>query len=103
MPGHAFMGRPAARLEMMALVIHSYVLVSNVVKRRWLYPYGCNLLIYVIRRPCSLDKLITRNRTIVQASDMLGDCFAKCHSCSKKLHLQAYLEMLWSETGYFGL
>ena len=23
--------------------------------------------------------------------------------CSKKLHLQSYLEMLWSETGYFGL
>ena len=23
--------------------------------------------------------------------------------CSKKLHLQYYLEMLWSETGYFGL
>ena len=25
------------------------------------------------------------------------------HECSKKLHLQSYLEMLWSETGYFGL
>ena len=24
-------------------------------------------------------------------------------SCSKKLHLQSYLEMLWSETGYFEL
>ena len=23
--------------------------------------------------------------------------------CSKKLHLQSYLDMLWSETGYFGL
>ena len=23
--------------------------------------------------------------------------------CSEKLHLQSYLEMLWSETGYFGL
>ena len=23
--------------------------------------------------------------------------------CSKKLHLQSYLEMLWSEMGYFGL
>ena len=23
--------------------------------------------------------------------------------CSEKLHLQLYLEMLWSETGYFGL
>ena len=23
--------------------------------------------------------------------------------CSKKLHLQSYLEMLWSKTGYFGL
>ena len=23
--------------------------------------------------------------------------------CSKKLHLQSYLEMLWPETGYFGL
>ena len=23
--------------------------------------------------------------------------------CSVKLHLQSYLEMLWSETGYFGL
>ena len=23
--------------------------------------------------------------------------------CSKKLHLQSYLEILWSETGYFGL
>ena len=27
MSGHAFMDRPAARLETMALVIHSYVLV----------------------------------------------------------------------------
>ena len=25
------------------------------------------------------------------------------YSCSKKLHLQSYLEMLWSETVYFGL
>ena len=23
--------------------------------------------------------------------------------CSEKLHLQSYLEMLWSKTGYFGL
>ena len=23
--------------------------------------------------------------------------------CGEKLHLQSYLEMLWSETGYFGL
>ena len=23
--------------------------------------------------------------------------------CSEKLHLQSYLEILWSETGYFGL
>ena len=23
--------------------------------------------------------------------------------CSKKLHLQSYLEMIWFETGYFGL
>ena len=23
--------------------------------------------------------------------------------CSEKLHLQSYLEMLWSERGYFGL
>ena len=23
--------------------------------------------------------------------------------CSDKLHLLSYLEMLWSETGYFGL
>ena len=35
--------------------------------------------------------------------------FASCISpvsvlrCSKKLHIQSYLEMLWSETGYFGL
>ena len=26
-----------------------------------------------------------------------------CQSCSDKLHLQSYLEMLWSKTGYFGL
>ena len=24
-------------------------------------------------------------------------------SCSKKLHIQSYLEMLWSKTEYFGL
>ena len=24
-------------------------------------------------------------------------------SCSEKLHLQSYLEMIWSKTGYFGL
>ena len=23
--------------------------------------------------------------------------------CSERLHLQSYLEMLWSKTGYFGL
>ena len=33
-PGHAFMDRPAARLETMALVIRSYVLVYVVGKRR---------------------------------------------------------------------
>ena len=25
------------------------------------------------------------------------------YSCSEKLHLQSYLEMIWSKTGYFGL
>ena len=34
MSGHALMGRPAARLEMMALVIRSYVLVYIVAKRQ---------------------------------------------------------------------
>ena len=28
---------------------------------------------------------------------------AASDTCSEKLHLQSYLEMLWSETGYFGL
>ena len=27
----------------------------------------------------------------------------KVEFCSEKLHLQSYLEMLWFETGYFGL
>ena len=31
---HALIGRPAARLEMMVLVIHSYVMVCIVGKRR---------------------------------------------------------------------
>ena len=34
MPSHALMGRPAARLETMVLVISSYVLVCIVGKRR---------------------------------------------------------------------
>ena len=64
MSSHALMGRPAARLEKMALMINSYVLVWNVGKRRWLPPYGCNFLIYVIISPCSLDKLLTSNQTL---------------------------------------
>ena len=38
--GHVFMGRPTARLETMALVISSYLLVCILGKRRWLSPYG---------------------------------------------------------------
>ena len=34
MSGHALMGRPAARLEMMVLVFRSYVLVCVISKRR---------------------------------------------------------------------
>ena len=29
--------------------------------------------------------------------------FPNLYLCSEQLHLQSYLEMLWSETGYFGL
>ena len=61
---YTLMGRPAAILETMALIIHSYVLVLNVGKRRWISPYGCNFLIYMIRRPCYLYKYITRNQTL---------------------------------------
>ena len=33
-----------------------------------------------------------------------GDaCLGARLGCSKKLYLQSYLEILWSETGYFGL
>ena len=46
--GHALMGRPAARLERMALVFSLYVLVCVVDKRWVLFLYGCNLLIYVM-------------------------------------------------------
>ena len=38
----------------------------------------------------------------------LGSCYvvgkpSDERECSEKLHLQSYLEMLWSKTGYFGL
>ena len=61
---HVLMGRPSARLETMVLVFSSYVLVFVVGKRRWLSLYGCYFLFYVIRRPCSLDILLTKNRTL---------------------------------------
>ena len=64
MYGHTFMGRPAARLETMALLISLYVLVCIVGKRRWLFPYGCNLLIYVMILPCYLQKPLTRNQKL---------------------------------------
>ena len=64
MSGHALMGRPAARLETMALVFSSYVLVCVICKRRWIYLYGCYFLIYVMILPCSLQKPLTRNQTL---------------------------------------
>ena len=64
MPGQALMVRPSARLETMALVKRSYVLVRMVDKRRQLSLYGCYFLIYVIRRPCSLDISLTTNWTL---------------------------------------
>ena len=64
MSGHVLMGRPAARMEMMALVICSYVLVLNVGKRRWLSLYGCDFLIYEIRCPCSLHISLIMNQTL---------------------------------------
>ena len=64
--GHALMVRPAARLETMELLISSYVLVCIVGKRRWISLYGCYFLIYVIRRPCSLDILLTKNSNFIQ-------------------------------------
>ena len=38
MSGHTLMGHPAARLETMTSVIHFYVLVYTVGKRRWISP-----------------------------------------------------------------
>ena len=64
MSGHALMGRPAARLETMALVFISYVFVCFVDKRRWLSLYGCYFLIYVMILPCSLEKLLTMNQKL---------------------------------------
>ena len=64
MYGQALMSRPAARLETMALVIRLYVLVCIVGKRRRLSPYGCNLLLYVMILPCSLQKPLTRNQNL---------------------------------------
>ena len=58
------MGRPAARLETMLLMISSFVLVCIVGKRQQLSLYGCYFLICVIRRPCSLDILLTMNQTL---------------------------------------
>ena len=68
MSGHMLMGHQDARLETMVLVIRSYVLVYIVGKMRWISPYERNLLMYVIRRPCSLGKLLTRNRTLFNVS-----------------------------------
>ena len=62
--GHTLMGRPAARLETMVLVFSSYVVVFIVDKSRCLSLYGCYFLIYVIRRPFSLDISLTGNRTL---------------------------------------
>ena len=64
MSGHALMGRPSSRMETMALVFSSYVVVCIVDKRRWLSLYVCYFLIYVIRRPCSLGVSLTTNRTL---------------------------------------
>ena len=61
---HALMGRPAARLETIALVIYFYVLVCIVGKRRRVFLYVCYFLIYMIRRPCPLDISLTINRTL---------------------------------------
>ena len=35
--------------------------------------------------------------------DMSWRNVASVLDCSDKLHLQSYLEMIWSKTGYFGL
>ena len=68
MSSHALIVRPAARLETIVLVIHSYVLLQSVHKTEWLSSYGCYFLIYVIRCTCSLDVSLTRNRTLFNLS-----------------------------------
>ena len=45
MSDHTLIGRPAARLEMIVLVIRPYVLVYIVGKSQWLSTYECNFLI----------------------------------------------------------
>ena len=45
-------------------LISSYVVVGVLDKRRVLSLYGCNLLIYVMILPCSLQKPLTRNQTL---------------------------------------
>ena len=64
MSGHALMGRPAARLEMIALEFSSYVVVCIVDKRQLLSVYGCYFLIYVMILPCSLQKPLTKNQIL---------------------------------------
>ena len=53
---HVLMGRSADRLETMALVFSSYVLVCIVDKRRVLSLYGCNLLILCDDTPVFLTE-----------------------------------------------
>ena len=42
---------------------------------------------------------ICKDKEICYAADKPSDE----RECSEKLHLQSYLDMLWSKTGYFGL
>ena len=60
MSGHALMGRPAARLEMIALEFSSYVVVCIVDKRQLLSLYVWYFFIYL----CSLQKPLTRNQEL---------------------------------------
>ena len=47
------------------LLINFNVVVGVLNKSRVLSLYECNLLIYVMILPCSLQKLLTRNRTLI--------------------------------------
>ena len=76
-------------------------------KRTNWYPNWYNLVFFNIDiiiyeynnllNECLTDKV----RVVWRLSNLFSWIFSR--SCSEKLHLQSYLEMLWSEKGYFGL